>query len=93
MSRDYDMTSSLNKLTIKSIKCAMIGFGFANLENNVRMQPENIMRIASISKSMTMAMLAKLMEEGKIDIDKPIQTYLPTYPEKYVDGEKVRTEK
>lgn len=70
----------------------MIGFGFANLENNVRMKPENIMRIASISKSMTMAMLAKLMEEGKIDIDKPIQTYLPTYPEKYVDGEKVGRE-
>lgn len=69
----------------------MIGFGFANLENNVRMKPEIIMRIASISKSMTMAMLAKLMEEGKIDIDKPIQTYLPTYPEKCVDGEKVGT--
>lgn len=53
------------------------------------MKPESIMRIASISKSMTMAMLAKLMEEGKIDIDKPIQAYLPTYPESFVDGEKV----
>lgn len=55
------------------------------------MKPEAVMRIASISKSMTMAMLAKLMEEGKIDIDKPIQTYLPKYPEKYFEGEKVES--
>lgn len=66
-----------------------LGFGFANIETQTEMKPECIMRIASISKSMTMAMLAKLMEEGKIDIDKPIQTYLPDYPEKCVDGEKV----
>ncbi|ODM94905.1 Serine beta-lactamase-like protein LACTB, mitochondrial [Orchesella cincta] len=65
------------------------GFGFANIENNVKMQPEQVMRIASISKSMTMAMMGQLMEQGKIDIDKPIQTYLPSYPEKVFDGEKV----
>ncbi|CAL8130630.1 unnamed protein product [Orchesella dallaii] len=65
------------------------GFGLADIENNVTMKPQHVMRIASISKSMTMAMMGQFMEQGKIDIDKPIQTYLPSYPEKCFDGEKV----
>jgi len=36
-----------------------------------------------------MAMMAKLMEEGKINIDSPIQNYLPDYPKKQVDGKDV----
>ncbi|CAG7819873.1 unnamed protein product [Allacma fusca] len=62
------------------------GFGYADVENNVKMEPNVIMRIASISKSMTTAMLAKLMEEDKINIDLPVQTYLPNFPQKEVDG-------
>lgn len=54
--------------------------GFADLENQVPMTTKAVFRIASISKSMTVAMLAKLMEDGKIDLDMPIQTYVPDYP-------------
>ena len=53
------------------------------------MSPNSVLRIASISKSMTAAMLGKLIEEGRIDIDLPIQTYVPNFPEKSVDGKKV----
>ena len=48
------------------------------------------MRIASISKSITMTTLAKLWEEGKIDLDAPVQKYVPYFPVKKFEGEEVR---
>ncbi|CAG0921231.1 unnamed protein product [Notodromas monacha] len=65
------------------------GFGYADVEQRVKCVPDTVMRIASISKSMTMAMAAKLMEEGKLDLDKPVQDYVKYFPEKSIDGEKV----
>jgi serine beta-lactamase-like protein LACTB, mitochondrial len=47
------------------------------------------MRIASISKSMTMAIVAKLWQDGKLDIDKPVQNYVPSFPQKTYDGKEV----
>ncbi len=53
------------------------------------MRPDSVLRIASISKSITMAMLAKQMEEGKVNIDLPIQEYVPEFPKKKWDGNEV----
>ncbi len=47
------------------------------------------MRIASISKSMTMAVVAKLVQEGSIFLDKPVQDYVTDFPDKNFGGEKV----
>lgn len=47
------------------------------------------MRIASISKSLTMVAIAKLWETGKLDLDIPVQHYVPEFPEKEYEGEKV----
>lgn len=47
------------------------------------------MRIASISKSITMAALAKLWENGKVDLEQPVQHYVPDFPKKTFDGEPV----
>lgn len=47
------------------------------------------MRIASISKCLTMMAVAKLWEEGKLDLDAPVQKYVPEFPEKVYEGEKV----
>ena len=49
------------------------------------------MRIASISKSLTMVALAKLWEAGKLDLALPVQHYVPEFPEKEYEGEKVVT--
>lgn len=51
----------------------------------------SVMRIASISKSLTMVGVAKLLQENKLSLDKPIQEYVSQYPEKYWEGEKVFT--
>ncbi|KAG8440211.1 hypothetical protein GDO86_006122 [Hymenochirus boettgeri] len=65
------------------------GLGFADVENRVPCSAESVMRVASISKSFTMAALAKLWEEGKLDLDAPVQQYVPEFPEKQFEGEKV----
>jgi len=58
------------------------GFGFADLENRVGVRPETRFRIASISKALTAASVGKLVEEGRLDLDAPIQRYVPSFPEK-----------
>ncbi|XP_042327706.1 serine beta-lactamase-like protein LACTB, mitochondrial, partial [Sceloporus undulatus] len=65
------------------------GMGYADVENRVLCKPETVLRIASISKSLTMVAVAKLWEEGKLDLDAPVQTYVPEFPEKEYEGKKV----
>lgn len=67
------------------------GFGYADLENNVRCGPETVMRVASISKAITMTLVAHLWEAGKLDLDAPIQKYIPDFPRKTFEGEEVST--
>lgn len=38
--------------------------------------PSTVMRIASISKAMTMAAAAELIDQGKLDLDKSVREYL-----------------
>lgn len=52
------------------------GFGYENLETNKKCSKDTVMRIASISKPLTMLIVAKLVEEGKLDLDKNINEYL-----------------
>ncbi len=58
------------------------GFGYANLEHRVPMWPTVKFRVGSISKSMTAAAVATLVEAGRLDLDAPIQRYVPAFPEK-----------
>ena len=65
------------------------GLGYADVENRVPCTAKSVMRIASISKSITMATVAKLWESGKLDLDKPVQDYVSSFPEKKFENEKV----
>ncbi|XP_063222166.1 serine beta-lactamase-like protein LACTB, mitochondrial [Bacillus rossius redtenbacheri] len=65
------------------------GFGLSDVENGVKCHAGTVMRIASISKSMTMAVVAKLWEDGRLDLDRPVQHYVPHFPDKTFKGEKV----
>ena len=61
------------------------GFGSADLENGVRVSPATRFRIASISKPITAAAMARAYEDGKLDLDAPIQRYVPGFPRKEHD--------
>lgn len=58
------------------------GFGFADLEQNVPITPKTKLRIGSVSKTITSAAIGKLYEEGKIDLNAPVQQYVTYFPEK-----------
>ena len=53
------------------------GFGLASLEFGVANTPATRMRIGSTSKHFACLLALMLAEEGKIDIDVPIRTYIP----------------
>jgi len=50
--------------------------GIADLHNNVDMQPCNISRVGSTVKMFTATTVLKLIEEGKINLDDKISSYL-----------------
>ncbi len=57
-------------------------YGYADVENAKEIDPYvTLFRIGSISKPVTAAGLALLYEQGKIDLDLPIQTYVAEFPE------------
>jgi CubicO group peptidase (beta-lactamase class C family) len=58
------------------------GFGYADLEHRLGVRPETRFRIASISKSLTAAAVGRLWEQGRLDLDAPVQRYVPGFPEK-----------
>jgi CubicO group peptidase (beta-lactamase class C family) len=59
------------------------GFGFADLEQGVRIRPElTRFRVGSVSKPMTAMAVALLYERGKLELDRVIQVYVPSFPKK-----------
>jgi len=58
------------------------GFGKADLENSVPATAHTLYRLASISKSITGTAAMLLWQQGKLDLDAPVQKYCPAFPQK-----------
>lgn len=58
------------------------GFGYADLEERVPVWPTTKFRIGSISKPLTAVALMQLVQAGKVDLDAPVQKYVPSFPDK-----------
>lgn len=58
------------------------GFGYADAEDGSPMKPESSFRLASVTKPMTAVAVLQLVEQGKMDLDAEIQTYVPYFPKK-----------
>lgn len=52
-------------------------FGYANLEHQIPVTSQTVFHVASVSKQITVLALLLLQEEGKINIDHDVRTYLP----------------
>jgi serine beta-lactamase-like protein LACTB len=57
-------------------------FGQADLAKQTPVTPATRFRIGSVSKPLTAAGLALLVERGQLDLDAPIQRYIPDFPQK-----------
>ncbi len=58
------------------------GFGWADLEDKVRVAPETRFRIGTASKVLTSAAIGVLLEKERLKLDDVIQTYVPEFPKK-----------
>src|ERR1035441_1919362 len=58
------------------------GFGSADLENSVPATSHTLYRLASISKPITATAAMLLWQQGKLDLDAPMQKYCPAFPVK-----------
>tara|TARA_R110000787_G_scaffold108621_1_gene217007 strand:+ start:3926 stop:5686 length:1761 start_codon:yes stop_codon:yes gene_type:complete len=56
------------------------GFGMANMEWDIPNQPNTKHRLGSVTKQFTAMLVLQLVAEGKLNLQKPITTYLPDYP-------------
>ena len=54
-------------------------YGYADLEREIPVSPETVFRIGSISKTFTTAGIMQLWEQGKLDLDDPVNNYLKDY--------------
>jgi len=58
------------------------GFGWSNVEQHVPVSPGTRFRIGSVSKLLASVAVGVLYEEGRIQLDAPVQTYIPDFPKK-----------
>jgi len=65
------------------------GYGLANMEIGVAIEPDMIFRIGSITKQFTAVSILMLMEQGKLSLSDEITKFLPDYP---TQGHKITVE-
>lgn len=85
---DSFLNAQLNAQNIPGIAIAITsgdriiykkGFGVTNVSTRKPLEPFHNFHIASISKTFTATAVMQLVENSKIDIDKPLTTYLPYF--------------
>jgi CubicO group peptidase (beta-lactamase class C family) len=55
------------------------GFGYRNVEKKLKVTPDTLFAIGSCTKAFTAAALGILVDEGKLEWEKPVRDYLPTF--------------
>jgi CubicO group peptidase (beta-lactamase class C family) len=53
------------------------GFGYRDLEKKLPADSNTLYAIGSCTKAFTAALLGQLQKEGKLDIDKPVRSFMP----------------
>jgi len=69
---------------ILAVNCA----GYSDVGAKKAMQPDSMFWIASQSKSMTAAAFMMLVDEGKVNVDDPVEKYLPEFKGQMLIAEK-----
>jgi N-acyl-D-amino-acid deacylase len=63
------------------------GFGYANVEKKLPVQPDSLFRIASVSKPITAVAVMMLAQQGKLKLDDPALKYVKLEPALPAGGE------
>jgi len=57
------------------------GYGMADLDHNVTINPSTVFHVASMSKQFTAASILMLSQQGKLSLDDDVRKYLPEIPD------------
>lgn len=77
--KDYDIPGANIALIQKGKTIWTRAYGYADLKEGRKMTTDTYCRVESISKSVTAWGVMKLVEEGKIELDKPVGQYLKSW--------------
>ena len=55
------------------------GFGVTNLDNPLPVDEDTLFQVGSITKTFTATAVMRLVDEGRLDLDRPVQVYLPDF--------------
>ncbi len=55
------------------------GYGYRDVQKKLPVTSQTLMAIGSNTKSFTVTLMGQLSDEGKLDWDKPVRTYLPDF--------------
>src|SRR5690606_24418424 len=55
------------------------GYGVTEIGTDTQVTPQTIFSTASVAKTLTAVAVIQLAEQGKIDLDAPVTTYLPNF--------------
>ncbi len=55
------------------------GFGVTNVEHPLPVTPDTLFQTGSISKTFTGTLMMQLVEQGKVDLDTPVQKYIKDF--------------
>lgn len=69
-------TPGIAVAVMKNYEFKEIVYGYSNLAEKIPITNNTAFNVASISKLVTAHAVMQLAEEGKVDLDKPIETYL-----------------
>ena len=78
--RDFDKLPGISVAIVNDQEIIFSkGYGYADVETKVPMEPETICSICSISKLFTSVALMSLWEQGKVRLDDSISALLPSF--------------
>jgi len=71
----------------------LLSSGMADLEKNIPMRPDHLLKIASNTKTFVAGVLLQLAQEGRVDIDGTIDRWFPDLPNaKFITVRQVMTQ-
>ena len=75
--KDWNVAGCGVGIVVKDKLVFAKGYGYRNLEKKLPVTPNTLFQIASNTKLFTATSIGFLVEEGKLDWDKPIKKYVP----------------
>lgn len=75
----YNLPASQIAISLKGKVLYSEAFGYADIERKVLASTSTPFRIASVSKTITSALALKLVHDNKLNLDSPVDIYVPSF--------------